>query len=100
MTAPMWIPAFGIPQIFTGDGAIGTSGKPTVVWSITMHATTTVARLIDGTDASGTIVWGSTVSAANRHSAFPNGLYCPNGAFLDYTSGTGQIDVTYTTIGS
>lgn len=84
----------------SADGAIGTSGLPTVVWSITVFADATATfTLINGTATPGTILWGPETAATvvgARHYEFPNGMFFPAGCFFDETAGAAVVTITYT----
>lgn len=91
--------SFARGQQFTADGVVGVSGVATALWSITNHRGTSVTIAVyDGIDATGTLKWGpiTAESSANRTYKFPNGLFCPAGAFIDIEGTTPQASVTYT----
>jgi hypothetical protein len=86
--------------IIAADTAIGTAGRATVVWSITVFADTTATFILrNGTDDTGTAFWGPETAAAvvgARHYWFPNGMFFPSGCYLDVTADTLSAALTYT----
>ena len=95
-------PGFALRQNVTADTVIGTSGLPTVIYSITVQSGTTAQITIrNGPAVTDTIVWGPTVAytpAATvpaMHFAFPNGLFCPLGGYADVAGTSPVIDITY-----
>ena len=88
-----------VGALLTADGAVGTSGSPTVVWSITVFADATATFVLrNGTDTSGTAFWGPETAAAvvgARHYPFPNGMFFPLGCFFDETAGAASVAITY-----
>ena len=94
--------AYGVSQQITADAVIGTSGAPTVIWSITLRGTTTATITIrNGTAATDEAVWGPNVAYTPSatvpalHITFPNGLWCGAGAFADVGGTTPLADVVY-----
>lgn len=94
-------PGPALSQQVTADLAIGTAGRSVVIWSITIQSGTTATITIrDGDEVTDAVLWGpnagytpaATVPPA--HFSFPNGLFCPNGAFAD-VGGSPVIDITY-----
>jgi hypothetical protein len=85
---------------FTADSAVGTSGVPTIVWSLTVFADSTATFILrNGTDDTGTEFWGPETAAdvvGARHYWFPRGMFFPSGCFLDVTADTLLATVTYT----
>lgn len=95
-------PGYALRQQVTSDLAIGTSGLPTVIYSITVQSGTSAQITIrNGTLVTDTVVWGPTAALTTSttvpalHCDFPNGLFCPLGAFADVTGTTPVIDITY-----
>lgn len=92
----MLTPGFAAIQQVTADLAVGTSGEPTVIWSITVQSGTSPQITIrNGTAVTDTIVWGPNTAGTNLHYDFPNGLWCPAGAFADVTGTSPVVDITY-----
>lgn len=94
-------PGFALRQNITADTVIGTSGLPTVIYSITVQSGTSVGITIrNGTGTGDTAVWGPTAALTpsttvpGTHFAFPNGLFCPLGGYADVTN-PGVVDITY-----
>ena len=90
-------------QQVTADAVVGTADVPTTVWSITIQSGTTVTITIrNGDEVTDAILWGPTVAytpaatVAPFHATFPNGLYCPAGAYADVAGTSPVVDVTYT----
>lgn len=86
-------------QVRTSDGVIGTSGKATVVFAVTLTggSDSASAQLHDGTSNAGTIFDFLKATTGTSISRFygDNGLAFPNGLYAD-TSGTGRsITVVY-----
>ena len=83
----------------SADGAVGTSGKATIVWSITVFADATGTFVLrNGTGTGDTVLWGPETAAAvvgARHYPFPNGMWFPAGCFFDETAGAAVVTITY-----
>lgn len=84
----------------TADGAVGTSGSPTRVYSVVMlsgagGAGTLVLR--NGTSASGTVYVQEDGTAASKTKTynFCGGLLFPSGCFFDIDTNTDAIVIDY-----
>jgi hypothetical protein len=82
-----------ITDEFTADQAVGTSGKRTVVYSVTLTAGADAAVLVlrNGTSAAGTAK--KTIKAAiqaTTHVLLKAALF-PDGCFADFTAGTAPL---------
>lgn len=87
-------------QLANTDIAVGTAGLPTTVWTITVFGNATATFILrNGTDTSGTALWGPETAGATtgaRHYKFPNGMFFPSGCFYDVTAATPSVTITYT----
>lgn len=76
----------GTPTALTADAAVGTSGKPVIVYHITLTSggTASTLALHNGTSTSGTKLesFVGTINTTVRFN-FPSGLYFPAGCFAD-----------------
>jgi hypothetical protein len=83
----------------SADGAVGTSGVPTVIWTITVFADVDATfTMRNGTTTGGTALWGPETGAAvvgARHYVFPNGMFFPSGCFYDEGTAGSIVSFTY-----
>ena len=89
-------------KYFVADGAVGTSGKPTRVYSATWLSDGTARDLVlrNGTSDSGTVyTTAAGVISKTATVNFEGGMLFPNGCFLDIGSATSAV-ITYDQLGS
>lgn len=84
----------------TADGAVGKSGKRTVVHSVVMLAGAGGAGVLvlrDGTADTGTVYVQEDGTAASKTKTynFEGGLYFPTGCFFDKDTNTTAVVVNY-----
>ena len=82
----------------TADGAIGTSGKPVRIYSISLISggTASVLSLLDGTSAAGTQQVSLTGTASTGMIAnFAGGLRFPSGCYADVDGNISSATIVF-----
>ena len=86
--------------VLTADGAVGTSGRDTIVWSVIVGAgaDAATATLYAGTSTGGTKQLVGKCVTVNHSVSLDTGvrgLYFSGGCYLDLTGTTPDITVVY-----
>lgn len=93
------IPGFAAVQRVTADAVVGTSGAPTVVWSVTVNSgTSPTITLRNGTAATDTALFDPATATAPTHFDFPNGMHFPAGCYADVGGTSPVVTITYNTM--
>lgn len=85
-------------QRFTGDGAVGVSGRPCRVWSATWLSDGTARNLVlrNGTSATSDIIVQAAGVVNNTQTLnFAGGKLFPLGCFLDFTASTVSVNLEF-----
>lgn len=87
-------------DVLTQDGVVGTSGRDTIVYSVTVGAgaDAATATLYTGTSISGTpriVVKSATANQSETANCGSRGLFFEGGCYLDLTGTTPDITVVY-----
>ncbi len=91
------------PVVFSSlGGVVGTSNEPVTVWGINMlySAVDGSVEFYSGTDTSGDTQWQETPDNNNEGKSvvYQDGLFFPNGCFINPTGSITQVTVWYTKI--